>query len=292
VGVFLVADGMGGEARGELASRIAARMVVSEIIKHFALPVVTLPALQAVEEEAATSPIGAPEARVGRALCRAVDAANRQIRVLARQLGQTTGTTMTAVAICGARAGLAHVGDSRAYLMRAGSLVQLTEDHSVLARLQAIDHPLLSDPDIFVPRSMLYRSLGQEDETNVDTLDFTLSDGDRLLLCSDGLWDEVEPAALDETLAQAEDPRACAEQLIALANESGGHDNSTAVVVFVRAVPEDTSRADTGAAEQPAERAATAEGAASGAGDEPARASEGAEGTVADVVVDDVEPEE
>ncbi len=294
VGVFLVADGMGGEARGELASRIAARMVVSEIVKHFALPVITLPALQAVEEEGATSPIGAPEARVGRALCRAVDAANRQIRVLARQLGQTTGTTMTAVAICGARAGLAHVGDSRAYLMRSGSLVQLTEDHSVLARLQAIDHPLLSDPDIFVPRSMLYRSLGQEDETNVDTLDFTLSDGDRLLLCSDGLWDEVEPAALDETLAQAEDPRACAEQLIALANESGGHDNSTAVVVFVRAVPEDTSRADTGAAEQPAERAATAEGTASSAGDEPARASEGAEGTVADVVVDDVdvEPEE
>ena len=61
-------------------------------------------------------------------------------------------------------------------------MVQLTEDHSVLARLQSVDHPLLNDPDIFVPRSMLYRSLGQEDDIGADTLDFTIAPGDRLLL--------------------------------------------------------------------------------------------------------------
>jgi PPM family protein phosphatase len=122
-------------------------------------------------------------------------------------------------------------------------MVQLTEDHSVLARLQSVDHPLLSDPDIFVPRSMLYRSLGQEDEIGADTLDFTIAPGDRLLLCSDGLWDEVDSQEIAQALAGAIEPSACAERLVALANAAGGHDNSTAVVVFVRAsMPDEAER--------------------------------------------------
>jgi protein phosphatase len=84
---------------------------------------------------------------------------------------------------------------------------------------------------------MLYRSLGQEDEANADTLDFTLADGDRLMLCSDGLWDELDDFTIAETLVSTDDPRACAERLVVLANASGGHDNSTALVVFVRSAP-------------------------------------------------------
>jgi protein phosphatase len=175
------------------------------------------------------------------ALNQAASEANRQVRVLAAQLGQATGTTLTALAVSGAHVALAHVGDSRAYLLRGDMVAQLTEDHSVLARLQALDHPLLSDPDVFVPRNMLYRSLGQEDEAAADLLDFPTLDGDRFLICSDGLWDEIDQQQLAHTLADARDPRVCAEQLVALANAAGGHDNSTAVVVFVSAVPDEVS---------------------------------------------------
>lgn len=244
LGLFLVADGMGGEARGELASRIAARTVVAELTRNFVLPLIAGPATRAVEDAPELGMDEPATERLSRALARAVEAANRQVRNLARKLEQTTGTTMTALAIYGARAAIAHVGDSRAYVLRGDRMVQLTDDHSVLARLQAMDHPLLSDPEIFVPRSMLYRSLGQEDDTGPDTLDFTLAPGDRFLLCSDGLWDDLDPQIIARTLAEATDPLECCEALISHANAAGGSDNSTAVVIFARAIPEEERDAE------------------------------------------------
>ncbi|HEX8036799.1 MAG TPA: protein phosphatase 2C domain-containing protein, partial [Ktedonobacterales bacterium] len=280
--VFIVADGMGGEARGEVASRIAARMVLSELVSTFAVPALTRPAimemsevptavLRAVSMKGATTDASdaspthenganganAPEDELHRALKRAVAAANRQVRELASQLGQATGTTLTALVSLGSHAALAHLGDSRAYLLRGDLLAQLTEDHSVLARLQAIDHPLLSDPDVFVPRNMLYRSLGQEDDPNPDLVSLTLAVGDRILICSDGLWDEIEPDALAQTLETALTPQQCAEQLVALANATGGHDNSTALVVFVQSAAEDSARRAEGS---PTESLSTAPG--------------------------------
>jgi serine/threonine protein phosphatase PrpC len=230
--ILLVADGMGGEARGEIASRIAARTVTAELARGYAFPTLIRQVDVATDEDS-VGHLGGGALR--RAMAQAVAEANRRIRVLAGILGQTTGTTLSVVAVHGSQAVLAHLGDSRIYLLRGDSLMQLTEDHSVLARLQAIDHPLLSDPEVYVPRNMLYRSLGQEDETSPDLLEFSLSEGDRLLICSDGLWDELDDQTLADTLAAATDPRVCAETLVAMANAAGGHDNSTAVVVFVAA---------------------------------------------------------
>jgi len=242
MGVFLVADGMGGEAHGELASRIAARVVPAELLRAYFMPLTIHPALAMTEPE-----LPAPEsstAALTQALGEAVALANRQIRQMAEHFHQDTGSTLTALAVSGAHAIIAHLGDSRAYLLRGGSMVQLTEDHTLLARLQAMDHPILSDSTMYVPRNFLYRSLGQE-QAPPDLVELDLAPGDRVLLCSDGLWDEVDDATIQRELARGDDPSRIAERLIEKANSAGGNDNSTALVLFVQASAPDAPPATT-----------------------------------------------
>ncbi|HEU5349931.1 MAG TPA: protein phosphatase 2C domain-containing protein, partial [Ktedonobacterales bacterium] len=140
LGIFLVADGMGGEAAGEVASRIGARIAMAELVRQLLVPTVALPALEPLSREFTHGSTNV--ATLAQALAIAVDAANRQVRSLAARLQESTGTTLTVIVVAGHRAVLAHLGDSRAYLMRAGTLIQLTKDHSLLARLQELDHPL------------------------------------------------------------------------------------------------------------------------------------------------------
>ena len=237
LGVFLVADGMGGEAAGEIASRIGARIVMAEVVRQLLAPTVALPALEPLAPQQVSG--AASVAILAQALAIAVDAANRQVRGLAGALQESTGTTLTAIVAAGGRAVLAHLGDSRAYLLRNGSLVQLTRDHSLLARLEELDHPLLNDPSFGMPRNYLYRSLGQEDEAPPDMMEFPVASGDRLVLCSDGLWDELDDETIRRGLISSDDPAECANHLVRLANAAGGHDNSTAVVVFIGAQPDD-----------------------------------------------------
>lgn len=237
LGIFLVADGMGGEAAGEIASRIGARIATAELVRQLLVPTVAMPALEPFSPEYTTGAISVET--LAQALAIAVDAANRQVRALAATLQESTGTTLTAIVVAGGRAVLAHLGDSRAYLLRNGILVQLTKDHSLLARLTELDHPLLNDPSFGMPRNYLYRSLGQEDEAPPDMMEFPVVPGDRLLICSDGLWDELDDATLQRSLTSTDDPAECANHLVRLANASGGHDNSTVVVVFVEAQRDD-----------------------------------------------------
>lgn len=238
MGVFLVADGMGGEAHGEVASRFVARLVTAEMAKRFLEPQAAWPAL-AVFTAAEDDSSVAPHVPLDTALEQAVKEANRRTRAFSARINATTGSTVTALAVMGARAALAHLGDSRAYLLRDGQLLQLTEDHSLMARLEAMKHPLLEDPNFMMPRSVLYRSIGQDDDVEVDMLQFVLSPGDRIMMCSDGLWDELPREVIEQTLTLADDPHTCAGALVQLANASGGHDNSTAVVLFVHAQPTD-----------------------------------------------------
>lgn len=237
VGVFLIADGMGGEAKGEIASRLVARAVTTEMTRQFSLPATLFPALNVLDVEDAAE--HAPRLPLAQALEAAVKEANRQTRAFGQRLQATTGSTVTALAISGARAAIAHLGDSRAYLLRDNQLLQLTEDHSLLARMEAVQHPLLDDPNFLVPRSVLYRSVGQEDDITPDMMEFVVTPNDRIVLCSDGLWDELPPQMIGQTLAEAISPRACAADLVSLANAAGGNDNSTAVVIFIDAQPVD-----------------------------------------------------
>lgn len=233
VGVFLVADGMGGEAHGEIASRLVARGVATEMTRQYMLPTTTWPAMTV--QDASEAVLHAPKVALAQALELAVKEANRQTRAFGQRLNATTGSTVTALAFAGARVALAHLGDSRAYLLRDNQLLQLTEDHSLLARMEAMKHPLLEDPTFMVPRSVLYRSMGQEDDVTPDMMEFVVAPNDRLMLCSDGLWDELTPQAIGQAMAEATSPRACAAELVSLANAAGGNDNSTAVVIFVEA---------------------------------------------------------
>ena len=237
VGVFLVADGMGGEAHGEIASRLVARAVTAEMTRQFTVPTTLWPALAVFDPVDAVS--AAPKLALAQALEAAVKEANRQTRAFSKRLKATTGSTVTALALAGARAAIAHLGDSRAYLLRDNQLLQLTEDHSLLARMEAMQHPMLEDPSFVVPRSVLYRSVGQDDDVTPDLMEFVVAPGDRIVLCSDGLWDELAPEVIGVTMAEASSPRACAAELVSLANKAGGNDNSTAVVLFIEAEPED-----------------------------------------------------
>jgi PPM family protein phosphatase len=243
VGVFLVADGMGGEARGELASRLGARVVASQMAQYFMLPSMTTAITNPLGnlDDADETPSAQDDVGLAQTLANAVAEANTQVRALAEALGEATGSTITAVAISGVQAAIAHLGDSRAYLLHGDTMVRMTEDHSLLARLEAMDHPLLHDPAFAVPRNFLYRSLGQEEEAPPDILEFRVQPGDRMMICSDGLWDEVDDKQIAQILALSRDPETCAQALVRLANEGGGHDNSTAVVVFVEEVPPDSA---------------------------------------------------
>ncbi len=204
--LFAVADGMGGHRAGEVASHAA------------------LGALRDVLNE-----------NPNLSLTDAVGLANDAVyqMAVADPSLQGMGTTLTAVRMDGAAALLGHVGDSRAYLLRDDQLLRITEDHSFVDQLrregriteeQAATHP---------QRSILTRALGIEPGVPVDPGQVDLLDGDRLLLCSDGLHALVRDPVIHDILRRETQPQAASEALVAAANAAGGDDNITAVVIDV-----------------------------------------------------------
>jgi len=211
-GVLLVlADGMGGARSGDVASRIAAETVV-----------------RSYREAKSSDPLAD--------LGAAVAAANQAIFAENTRQDELPGmaTTVTAAVVRGADIFVAHVGDSRAYLARAGKLEQLTEDHSLVARLVA-EGQLTSDEARFDPRrNLLTRSVGLAATVPIDArrVQWKLEPGDTLLLCSDGLHGLVADRDLVPILARAE-LKKVATELIDIANDAGGSDNITVIVARV-----------------------------------------------------------
>ncbi len=215
-GLYAVADGMGGHAAGEVAS---------------------LTAIKALQAAFAASGEHSAEA-----LESAAKAANRAVWEQARtnrgMLGM--GTTLVALAVVehgdGTNAlAVAHIGDSRLYLLREGALRQVTVDHSLVQEL--VDDGQISPAQAAVhpQRHVLTRALGVEPTVEVDLIDVTPRHGDRYLLCSDGLPREAADEQIAAVLARFSDPSEAAKELVTLANERGGSDNITAVVVDVLA---------------------------------------------------------
>jgi serine/threonine protein phosphatase PrpC len=233
IACFIVADGVGGEARGEVASQIAVQSILEHITRRLALPL-----LQQSDTPAWPGAASAleRERQMREALVEGFRAANRQIHSLPRAQRQMIGTTATTLLIVAGQALIAHVGDSRAYRLNRGVLTALTEDHSYVQRLIQLGQIDPADHASYPRRNALYRVLGQHDELDVDLIACPLEAGDHLLLCSDGLWDAVPEAALANLLADQghhTSPAARAAHLVALADKAGGKDNSTAVVIEI-----------------------------------------------------------
>jgi PPM family protein phosphatase len=212
--VFAVADGLGGHQGGEVASAAAVEPLAALDGREFADP-----------------------AEAAEALAEAVRQANAAI--LDRAAGDPglwgMGTTVTAAAVAGDHhLQLAHVGDSRAYLFRGGSLEQLTTDHTVVGELVRRGRLTPEQAAIHPERSILTRAVGLDPRIPVDTPDpLELSPGDQVLLCSDGLTEVVPDVKIAQLLAADPDGDAACRSLIDAANSAGGPDNITVVLLRV-----------------------------------------------------------
>jgi serine/threonine protein phosphatase PrpC len=222
--LFVLADGMGGEAHGEIASAMA----VDAVVKH-CLDVDANPAARVIGP---TRPNWSPWTK---RLSTAVHLANRSIFRSSEEHPEQhgMGATLTAAWINGAKLSVAHVGDSRAYLLRGGSLLQLTRDHSLVAEQVRRGILTTAEAEESSMQSVLLRALGAQAEIEVDAEEHTLFPRDVLVLCSDGLTRMVTEPEIAGTLQAETDPAKAAEKLVELANDRGGADNITVVVVRV-----------------------------------------------------------
>lgn len=206
--LFVVADGMGGAQAGEVASHTAAEV------------------------------FGGPSDREGTAeeqLIRLTREANRRIYELAqRDAGRRgMGTTLTAAMLTEAGLSIAHVGDSRAYRMRGEELVQLTDDHSLVAELQRSGQLTAEAAEHHPQKSVITRALGPESDVEVDSHTHAARDGDVYLLCSDGLTGMIADDEIEAVLRGSKTLHEAAEALVRAANQSGGKDNITVVLLRI-----------------------------------------------------------
>ena len=221
--LFVVSDGMGGEAHGEIASAMAVETVVKTCMG----------------EEAGTAVVsteGHPEwSDKTRLLLTAAQLANKKIyeSAEANPQQQGMGATLTAAWINEEKLSVVHVGDSRVYLLRSGVLQQLTSDHSLVAEQVRRGILTAAEAEHSELQSVLLRALGTQPEIEVDAEEHTLFPDDILLLCSDGLTRMVAEQKIAATLRSESDPGRAAEKLVAQANENGGGDNVTVVVVHM-----------------------------------------------------------
>ena len=227
-GVFVVCDGMGGHAAGEVASGIA----VKTVKKNWASPAVE----QASEMWMKTGSVKARRlllAAIREGALAAHDAIVTEATRDASKHGM--GTTLVGVVVVGSDVVITHAGDSRAYLVRRGIAMQLTEDHTLIARLEAAGVEVDMQGEGAQWKSMLTNALGVGEihQGRVSTYMLPLLDGDRLLLCSDGVTEYVKEAEIGQVLTTQASPARSAQRLVDLALDRGGHDNATAVVLRV-----------------------------------------------------------
>ena len=223
LGLYVVADGMGGYEGGEIASALAIATVTEQMLHDFISPQFSRTAGEPTVDQIAAW------------LKDAVHSANQQINEARQGRLHEMGTTLVATVVAGDRAFIANVGDSRAYLLRRGEplIKQVTVDHSLVQRLMATGQITAEEAKYHPYRNVVFRSLGEKPTVEIDLFNERLHPGDRLLLCSDGLSNMVDDAGLTEILSSHSDPQDACQALILRANAAGGTDNITAVLIYI-----------------------------------------------------------
>jgi PPM family protein phosphatase len=214
--LFVVADGMGGHRGGEVASELATGSLAGEVGPD--------------REQLTTDE-----------LVRAVQRANDVVVSASASDPDLAGmgTTLCALALVGGRVdqrlAIVNVGDSRVYLLKEGELEQITDDHSLVATLERQGRLTADEAAVHPQRNIVTRALGIDSRVMVDSWEVRPVPGDRYVLCSDGLFNEVDESRMAATLRKLASPDEAARELVRLANEGGGRDNITVVVVDVEA---------------------------------------------------------
>ena len=216
--VYIVADGMGGHAGGEVASKMCTEKVFEYLEKK----------LFADEQDSQST-----DGIIGRRLAEAINYSSTAIfeKSLENPALKGMGTTSTAIIIDQNDGYVAHVGDSRLYLIRCGYIYQLTEDHSFVTEQLKAGLITEEEAEIHKMKNIITRSVGYQEEEEVDTHHFKLIKDDYILICSDGLHGKVSCSEIAEIVVK--EGTASVNSLIDLANKNGGEDNITAVVLKV-----------------------------------------------------------
>ncbi|MDP6945508.1 MAG: Stp1/IreP family PP2C-type Ser/Thr phosphatase, partial [Myxococcota bacterium] len=219
--LYLVCDGMGGHLSGEVASATAVNVVREQLV-----------ARQEMLDAYLETPTEDISATISEAFAEAVETSSARIyeRGMLNPEQRGMGTTLTGLLLRGERGFLAHVGDSRIYRVRAGKLEQLTEDHSLYNAMLKSGAKLEGEEALGRLKNAVTRAVGVQAAVEVDTYEVELQPGDRFLLCSDGLTGYLDGDELCEVM-QEPDNDTLVHRLIAVANERGGRDNITAVIV-------------------------------------------------------------
>lgn len=214
-GFYIIADGMGGHQHGEVASAVAIRAMAGYVLRELYLPL-----FNTVDRP--------PRFSVQETMEKGVEEANEA--VLRRDLGG--GTTLTAALVLGERLTIAHVGDSRAYLIDMDRNIEvLTRDHSFVNRLIELGQITQQEAAVHPQRNVLYRALGQGEPFVPDIITAPLPHPGFLLICSDGLWGVVEQEVILDNIFSASTPELACRNLAQLANEAGGPDNISVILV-------------------------------------------------------------
>jgi protein phosphatase len=228
--LYIVADGMGGHAGGEFASKIAVS-TVEEIFKGDDRRKSKVPDKSILDAEAKSA--GGDDAEQGRLK----DAITRAGSMIVRKATEDPelrgmGTTATVLLFLGTRAYIAHVGDSRCYCVRDGKITQITEDHSLVH--EQLKSGLITEEEARTHqlKNIITRSVGVQEEVEVDTVVWQVIEGDRYLLCSDGLSNMVADSEMEQ-IVKLHDPEEAGRLLVEKANQRGGDDNITLIVLKV-----------------------------------------------------------
>ncbi|MGD9091549.1 MAG: protein phosphatase 2C domain-containing protein [Anaerolineales bacterium] len=214
-GLFIVADGMGGHHHGEIASGIAIRDMASYIVSKLYTSILSFNPISPEESIQEIMQTGVQDAHL---------AITKQV--------PGGGTTLTAALILGKQLTIAHVGDSRAYLLGNDNHIEvLTRDHSLVKRLVELGQITKDEAAIHPQRNVLYRALGQGEPFDADIKTTPLPPSSYLLLCSDGLWGVVPDADIYRMVMESTNPESACQNLIDAANRAGGPDNITVILV-------------------------------------------------------------